>query len=234
VDLPFGTDRFHRAFYDEPSRQIRWEPFHEIDWEAKARAYLKGFHIDRPTAAELSRLKDTSGALDFVAPLEPRVTQMSYILLSGEAVTPLRPTQLNGVVVLGFDAGFTQLLEKHFSGEVGGNPARAMSDAAFVIAARAADVTEVHRDANFKVRKPPDRPREIICTLEENGRTISWTGRLGFPTEVERTLSFRLPEGRFLLVQWKPDPSNCAYQYVLFSVGGELTPIAWNLYGCDV
>jgi hypothetical protein len=176
VDLPYGTDRFHRAFYDEPTRQIRWEPFHAIAWEAKARAYLKGFNVDRPTPTQIDRLKETAGFLEFVAPLEPRVAQMSYILLSGEAATPLHPTQLNGVVVLGFDAGFSQLLEKHFSGEVAGNPARPVSDAAFVIAARAGDVTEVRHDANFKVQKAPDRAGGIICLFEENGRTRSGRG----------------------------------------------------------
>jgi hypothetical protein len=39
-----------------------------------------------------------------------------------------------------------------FSGEVAGSATRPVSEAAFVIAARASDVTGVRHDANFKVR----------------------------------------------------------------------------------
>jgi hypothetical protein len=240
VELPFGTDRFLRAFYNEPSREVRWELTHPIDWEAKARAYLKTFNIERPTPAQIRRLKENpretpgEALLEFVAPLEPRVAQTSYVLLSGDKVTPVHPTQLKAVAVLQYDSNYSHLRQKNFTGEVAGNPDRAVSDAAFVIATRASDITEVRQDANFKVQKAGDRGREIICTLEESGRTLSWTGRFDVPTELERTLSFRLPEGRFLLVKWKPDLSNCAFQYVLFSVGADLKPIAWNLYGCDV
>ncbi|HYL35707.1 MAG TPA: hypothetical protein VEV17_07335 [Bryobacteraceae bacterium] len=206
----------------------------------------QGAHIPerlpyRPAdAGAVSRLKqsprETPGeaVLEFVAPLEPGIDQTSYILLSGETVAPLRPKQLQGVAVLQYDDDYLHLLQKNFSGEVAGSATLPVSDAAFVIAARASDVTGVRHDANFKVRKSADRAGEIICTLEQNGRTLSWTGRIGISAEVERTLSFRLPEGQFLLVKWKPDPSNCAYQYILFSAGAELKPIAWNLYGCDV
>ena len=240
VELPFGTDRFLRAFYDESSRQVRWESSQPIDWEDKARTYLKDFNMDRPTRAQISRLKqnprETPGeaVLEFVAPIERRIAATSYVLLSGETVTPVYPMQLKGVAVLQYDDDYSHLLQKNFSGEVAGSATLPVSDAAFVVAARASDVTGVRHDANFKVRKSANRAGEIICTLEQNGRTLSWTGRIGIPAEVERILSFRLPEGQFLLVKWKPDPSNCACQYILFSADAELKPIAWNLYGCDV
>ncbi len=241
AELPFGTERFHRAFYDERSREIRWESFQPVNWEAKARIYLKTFSIDRPTPAQIRRLKDKStpevpglGILEFVAPLESGMAQAGYLVLSGAGVGPVRTVQLRGVASLQFDESFSKLQEKNFSGEVAGTSDTAMSDAAFVIVARPGDVSSVRRDATFSVQKAAGTGREIICRLEENGRISSWRGRLDIPTDVERTLSFRLAEGRFLLVQWKPDSSNCAYQYVLFSTDGGLRPIAWNLYGCDV
>ena len=121
-------------------------------------------------------------------------------MLSGNRVGPVLPVQLKGVVSLQFNASFSKLPYERFGGECQGiqicGERRRVRDRC---AARRCLKRPTRREV--RVQKASGTSREIICRLKEKGRISSWTGRLDIPTDVERTLSFGLREGRFLLVQ---------------------------------
>ena len=58
----FGTEQFHRAYFEANTDEITFEPFLELNWEAKARAALPWLNLDRPTPAQIARLSTFDSA----------------------------------------------------------------------------------------------------------------------------------------------------------------------------
>src|SRR5215471_7966730 len=52
----FGTNEFHRAYFAENAREVTFDGFQDLNWEAKARAALPWLNLDRPTREQIARL----------------------------------------------------------------------------------------------------------------------------------------------------------------------------------
>src|SRR5437763_8018340 len=83
-----GTDKFHRAYFEETPNEITFEPFQELNWEAKARTALQWLNLEQPTPSQITRLSSFESAgpqfrsIDFRAPLDPIVSGSTYFLVS--------------------------------------------------------------------------------------------------------------------------------------------------------
>jgi hypothetical protein len=230
----FGTDQFHRAYFQANLNEVTFEPFQDLPWEAKARTALPWLNLDRPTPAQIARLAPPESAgpqfrsVDFRAPLDPAVSRASYLLIHTAGVIPLQPIRLRGSVDFHFDESMTAVERKVFSGTVVGNPSRRVSTAAFVIIGKPGDVSDVDTGAKFERKKQAD-PRGYVFT---NGSgTVSWTTSSKEQPEVASAVSFRLAAQYLVFVKWKSD--FCGSAYTLFSVDTVLRPIAGNDYDCD-
>ena len=97
-----GTDRFHRAYFEGNSGEVAFEPFQNLNWEAKARTALPRLNPERPTPAQIARLSTFESAgpqfrsVDFRAPLDAAVSRVKYLLVSPAGVMPLEPVHLKG------------------------------------------------------------------------------------------------------------------------------------------
>ena len=78
----FGTDKFHGAYAEANTREVSFEPFQELDWEAKARTALPWLNLDQPTPRQIARLSTFESAgpqfrsVDFRARLDPSVSHV--------------------------------------------------------------------------------------------------------------------------------------------------------------
>src|SRR5262245_55467593 len=109
----FGTDRFHRAYIDANTNEISFEPFQQLNWEAKARAALPWLNLDRPTSWQIARLSTFESAgpqyrsVAFRAPLDSTVGNVTYLLICATGIIPLRSIQFKGSVSFDFDTSLT-------------------------------------------------------------------------------------------------------------------------------
>lgn len=229
-----GTDQFHRAYFDEKSHEVAFEPFQNLNWEAKARAALPWLNPDHPTPPQIARLSTFESAgpqfrsVDFRAPVDPSVSRVKYFLVSPAGIMPLQPVQLKGSVDFDFDTSVTAVQRKVVFGTVVGKPARPVTAAAFAFAGRVPDVTDVHPGATFERRK---QAGPAVYDFANGGRIVSWPISSNERPDVASALSFHLAGQGFLLVKWNSD--FCLSAYTLFSAGAALKPIAGNDYDCD-
>jgi hypothetical protein len=230
----FGTDRFHRAYFEGNTMEVTFEPFQELNWEAKARTVLRWLDLDRPTPLQIARLSNFESAgpqfrsVDFHAPLDPAVSRATYLLIYATGIIPLQPVQLKGSVNFDFDVNMTAVQRRVFSGTIVGKPSRPVTTAAFAIVGEPPDVKEVHPGAKFMRRK---QAGPAVYDFTDNGRTVSWTILSKEEPDAASALSFHLARQHLLLVKWNSD--FCGSAYTLFSVGTALKPIAGNDYDCD-
>ena len=230
----FGTETFHRAYFAPKTRDVTFEGFQELKWEAKARTALPWLNLDRPTPAQIARLStfDSAGpqfrSVDFRAPLDPAVGRAAYLLIHATGITAIRPAQLRGSVNFDFDERMTVVQRKVFFGVVVAEPARPVTTAAFTIVGTPADIREVRVGARFE-RKNPSSP--AVYGFNNGDRTVTWTASSTEQLTVKSAVSFRVAGQHLLLVKWNNDL--CGSSYTLFSVDNTLKPIAGNNYECD-
>jgi len=229
----FGSEQFHRAFLEEKTGELSFEPFQRLNWQAKARASLTWLNFDQPTPAQIARMSSFESAgpffrsVDFRAPLDPAVNRETYLLIFPGGAVPLQPSQLKGSVDLDFDRDMT-VHKMMVSGAIVAKSARAVTTAAFAIVGKQDDVKDV--DAAAKFAKRP-QTGSTVYDLTDGSRTVTWTPVSAVDTEPAAALTFRMADQRFLLVKW--NSSLCNASYTLFTIGGELEPIADNDYDCD-
>ena len=229
-----GTDTFHRAYFEAKTNEVTCEPFQELNWEAKARAALSWLNLDRPTPAQIARLSTFESAgpqfrsVDFRAPLDPAVNRAMYLLVYAGGVTPLQPVQLKGSVNFDFDAGMTAVQRRVVFGTIAGKPSRPVTNAAFAITGKPADVSDVRPNAKFERRR---QAGPAVFDFIDGSRTASWTTSSKEQPEAASALSFRLSGQGWLLVRWNSD--FCGSVYTMFSVDAALKPVAGNDYDCD-
>src|SRR5690348_9730026 len=131
----FGTDRFHRAFFEGNTIEVTFEPFQELNWEAKARTALPWLDLDRPTPLQIARLPNFESAgpqfrsVDFRAPLDPTIIRATYLLIYAAGIIPLQPVQLKGSVNFDFDVNMTAVQRRVISGTIVGKPSRPVTTA---------------------------------------------------------------------------------------------------------
>ncbi len=231
---PLDSDRFHRAYFDSNTNEITFEPFQELDWEAKARTALPWLNFDRPTPPQIARLSTFESAgpqfrsVDFRAPLDPAVSRATYLLVYTAGIIPLRPVQLKGSVSFDFNASMTGVQRRVASGTIVGKPSRSVKTAAFVIAGKLVDIEDVHAGAKLERRK---QPGPAVYDFTDSGGAVTWTSSSTEQPEAASALSFRLAGQHLLLAKWNSD--FCGSVYTLFSVAAALQPIAGNDYDCD-
>jgi hypothetical protein len=230
----FGTDQFHRAYLTANSNEVTFDPFQELNWEAKARIALPWLNLDRPTPPQIARLSTFESAgpqfrsVGFRAPLDSAVSRATYLLIYIGGVIPLQPVQLKGSVDFDFDTGMTVVQRKVVSGTVVGKPSRAVTTTAFVFIGKPADVKDVHPGVKFEKSK---QAGSAVYSFTNGNRTVTWTTSAKEQPDVSSAVSFRLADEQLLLVKW--DNDFCGSAYTLFSVDTSLQPIAGNAYDCD-
>jgi hypothetical protein len=230
----FGTDKFHRAYFDANTNDITFEPFQELDWEAEAHSAVRWLSLDRPTPAQIARLSASESAgpqfrsVDFRAPLAPAVRSAAYLLIHAAGILPLAPVQLKGSVAFDFDTTMTVVERKVISGVIVARPSRLLNSAAFAVIGKPADLTDVVPGTKLEKRKQAGL---TVFDLTEGGGIVSWTTSSNEQLDAASALSFRLAGARFLLVKWNTEL--CGSAYTLFSVNTRLNPIAGNDYDCD-
>jgi len=241
-----GTERFHKAFYDERANEVSFEPFQEINWDAKARAVLTWLNLDLPTPAQITRLAESEGAgrqyrtVDFRAPLDPAVRGARYLLIHDTGIVPIAPVQLKGSVDFDFDEGMTAVTRRYASGTIVGKPVNAVKGAAFAIVGKPAEVTDLDSGAKLVRRK---QSGSAVYDFADGHRTVTWTTSSEDCSDPKAAgsyacldaasaVSFRLGKQHWLLVRWTDD--FCGSAYTLFSVGAALALVAGNHYGCDI
>jgi hypothetical protein len=132
-----GTDQFHRAYFEGKSDEVAFEPFQNLNWEAKARTALPWLNLDQPTPPQIARLSTFESAgprfrsVDFRTPLDAAVSRVKYLLITPTGVMPIEPVQLKGSVNFDFDGSMTAVQRKNAFGAVVGKPARGVTAAAF-------------------------------------------------------------------------------------------------------
>jgi hypothetical protein len=230
----FGTDKFHRAYAEATTNEITFEPFQELNWEAKARTALPWLNLDRPTRRQIARLSTFESAgpqfrsIDFRAPLDSRVSHVAYLLISGDGIIPLRPVHLRGSVSFDFDVSITIVQRKVVSGLIVGRPSRPVTTAAFAIVGKSADVKDVRFGAKFGKRTEPG---PAVYDFVDGSRIVSWTASSALQPDAASAFSFRLAGQQLLLVKW--NSNFCGSAYTLFTADKALKPIASNDYDCD-
>jgi hypothetical protein len=230
----FGTDSFHRAYFEAKTNEVTFEPFQELAWEAKARTALPWLNLDRPTPRQIARLSTFESAgpqfrsVDFLAPLDPVVSRATYLLIYASGIVPLQPVRLRGSVNFDFDTSVTTVQRKVVSGAIVGKPSRPVTTAAFAIVGKPADVKDVHPGAKFEKRK---RASPAMFDFTDGSRTVTWTTASTEQPDATSAVSFHLAGQQLLVVKWNSD--FCGSVYTLFSVDTELKPIAGNDYDCD-
>jgi hypothetical protein len=243
----FGTETFHRAYFDTRKNELTFEPFHDVKWEAKARQALTWLNLDQPTPAQIARLSTSEGAgpalrfIDFNAPLDPKISRADYLLLYDSGIVPIDPVQLRGSAQLRLDPAMKTVEERTYSGTVVGRPAHRLTSAAFVVIGKPADVGDVNPRARFQRR---NQAGPAVFDFIEGQYALQWTAPSkdcpGGATAATRqcldaasALSFRLGGERLVLVKWKGDEI-CEASYTLFLLERVLKPIAGNAYHCDI
>ena len=230
----FGTGQFHRAYFEANRNEVTFDPFQELNWEAKARIALPWLNLDRPTPPQIARLSTFESAgpqfrsVGFRAPLDSAVSRVTYLLIHASGVIPLRPVQLKGSVDFDFDTGVKVVQRKVVAGTIVGQPSRAVTTAAFVFVGRPADVKDVHPGVRFAKSK---QAGSAMYSFTSENRTITWTTSSKEQPDVASAVSFRLADQQLLLVKW--DNDFCGSAYTLFSVETSLQPTAGNVYDCD-
>ncbi len=230
----FGTEKFHRAYLDAKTKDITFEPFQELNWDAKARGALPWLNLDRPTPGQIARLSTFESAgpqfrsVEFRAPLDPAVNRAAYLLIHATGVSAVQPAGLKGSVNFEFDARMTAVQRRTVSGTVAVKPSRPVNTAAFVITGTAADVADVRTGAKFEKRK---QAGPAVFDFADGGRTVSWTTESKEQPDSSSAMSFRLAGQPLLLVKWNSE--FCSSVYTLFSIDATLKPIAGNDYDCD-
>jgi hypothetical protein len=230
----FGTDKFHRAYIEANTHELTFEPFQELNWEAKARTGLPWLNLDRPTPSQIARLSTFESAgpqfrsVDFRAPLDSTVSQVTYLLICADGIIPLRPVQFKGSVSFDFDASISIVQRKVASGVIVGRPSRRATTAAFVVIGKPADVKDVHFGAKFEKR---NQSGAAVYDFIDGSRRLTWATSSTEQPEAAFTFSFRLAGQQLLLVKWNSD--FCGSVYTLFTADTELKPIASNDYDCD-
>jgi hypothetical protein len=230
----FGTDQFHRAYLKANSNELTFDPFQELNWEAKARIALPWLNLNRPTPPQIARLSTSESAgpqfrsVGFRASLDPTVSRGTYLLIYADGIVPLQPVELEGAVSFDFNADMNVVQRRVVSGTIVGKPSRAVTTAAFVIMGKPADVKDVHPAVKFEKSK---QSASTVYKFNDGDRTIMWTASSKEPPNVGSAVSFRLGDQQLLLVKWERD--FCASAYTLFSVDTSLQPIAGNAYDCD-
>jgi len=247
-EILLGTDRFHRAFFEastnDPMKEVTFEPFQELDWEAKARTALTWLNLDRPTPGQIARLWQEEGEghethpVDFRAPLDPAVGGPTYLLIYSTGIVPMQPVQLKGSIYAEFDKNVSVVTERSFTGVVVAKPLHPVTSAAFAVIGKPADVQDVDPGVKFVRRK---QAGSAVYDFTDGSRTITWvtssrdcSGKAASEydcLDAESALSFSLAGQHFLLVKWKD--SFCDSSYSLFSVDTALKEIAGNGYDCD-
>jgi hypothetical protein len=244
-DLLSGTDRFHHAFYDRFTNEVTFEPFQEINWEAKARTTLKWLNLDKPTHGQIARLRveegedETYRSVEFRAPIDPAVGASTYLLIYATGIVPIQPVELKGSVNFTFDKSISVVKERSFSGVAVAKPQHSVTSAAFAVLGKPADVQDVDPSVKFVRRK---QAGSAVYDFTDGSRTITWVTSSkdcsGKPAseyecqDAESAFSFRLAGQHLLLVKWKD--SFCDSSYTLFSVDTALKEIAGNGYDCDL
>jgi hypothetical protein len=241
-----GTDVFHHAFFDERTNEVTFEPFQELDWQARARTVLTWLNPDRPTPGQIARLLANQGAdqpcclVYFRAPLDPAVSGATYVLIHATGITPLQPVQLKGSVGFDFGTSMTLVGSPFFSGTIVAKPLHSVAGAAFAIAGKPADVGDADPHVKFERRK---QAGSAVYDFTDARGTTTWRtsskdcsdtahGSSYECLDAESALSFRLASRRLLLVKWKG--AFCSSAYTLFSVDTGIQPIAGNDYDCDL
>src|SRR5215472_632727 len=88
----FGTREFHRAYHTAHAREVTFEGFQKLDWDAKARVNLPWLNLDRPTPSQIARLSTFESAgprfrsINFDAPLDAAVRHDGYLLIYADGV----------------------------------------------------------------------------------------------------------------------------------------------------
>jgi hypothetical protein len=229
-----GTNQFHRAYFDPNTKEASFDTFHEIDWEAKARAALTWLNLDWPTPAQIARLKPFESAgpqfrtVDFRAPLDAASSRDTYVLVHIGGITPIKPVGIKGTVSFDFDASMTSVQRKVASGVIVGAAGGTITTAAFTAIGKPSDFHNVRPDVRFVLTK---QAGVAVYEFTDSSRVIAWTASEKERPEPASALSFDLSGRRFLLVKWNHD--FCGSAYTLFSVNATLTPIAGNFYECD-
>src|SRR5947209_10115877 len=71
----FGTDKFHRAYAEANTNEITFEPFQELNWEAKACTALPWLNLDRPLLGKSHAFRhSTAQAPSFVPSTSAQVS----------------------------------------------------------------------------------------------------------------------------------------------------------------
>jgi len=230
----FGTDQFHRAYFEAKTNEITFEPFLEISWEDQARVALPWLNLDKPTPAQIARLSSFESAgpqfrsVDFRARLDSAASRASCLLIYTTGITSLQPDHLKGTVGFDFDTTMTIVRRRVVSGVIAGKPSRPVKTAAFVIAGSIADVQQVHSGATFAKRKQAG-PSAYVFT--DGSRLLTWTTSSKGQPDAASAVSFRIAGKRLLLVKWNSD--FCGSAYTLFAADTALKPVAGNVYDCD-
>lgn len=230
----FGTDQFHRAYLEGNNNEVNFDPFLELNWEAKARVALPWLNLDRPTPLQIARLSTFESAgpqfrsVGFRARLDSAVSRASYLLIYAGGVIPLRPAQLKGSVDFDFDTSMMVVQRKVISGTIVGKPSHFVTTAAFVVIGKPADVKDVH--PGVKLEKSRQAGSAVYSFTSAN-HTVIWTTSAQEQPDAAAAVSFRLADQQLLLVKWNSD--FCGSAYTLFSVEASLNPIAGNIYDCD-
>ena len=229
-----GTDKFRRAYFASDTKEITFEPFQQLNWEAKARTSLPWLNLDRPTPPQIARLSPFESAgpqfrsVDFRAPLDPAVGHATYLLIHAAGIIPIEPVRLKGSVDFDFNTSMTAVERKVVSGTIVGKPSRPVTSAGFAIVGKPADVTDVRTGAKFERRR---QAGPAVYDFSHGGRTVTWTTSSTEQPDATSAFSFQLAGQHLLLVKW--DSDFCGSVYTLFSVGAALQPVAGNDYECD-
>jgi hypothetical protein len=230
----FGTDKFHRAYAEANTNEITFEPFQELNWEAKARTALPWLNLDRPTPRQIARLSKSESAgpqfrsIDFRSPLDPSVSHLAYLLICGEGIIPLRPLHFRGSVSFDFDVSITIVQRKVACGLIVARPSRPVTSAAFTIVGKPGDVKDLRFGAKLRKRTGAG---PAVYDFIDSSRIVSWTASSALQPNAASAFSFRLAGQQLLLVKWNSDV--CGSAYTLFTADTTLTPIASNDYNCD-
>ena len=246
--VPAGQSlQFHDVTLDPKTGEIRFDPFQSVDWRLLAARDLKDFNLNHPTAEQVVRLKqrllahpvdetgDTS-LIHFNSPLQTRMSQGFYYLLSGKALLPLQLLRLDGFMGYSLNAQKTAIRPALFGGQVVAKTATPPAeDAAFIIFSESALAITAVSGGSFSAQKVG---KQDSYEYVRDGKKLTLAAPDEGLFEVMSSSSFKLGQSEYIFVKWKPDTANnyggCERQSSLFAVGEELQLVLSSRSGCDV
>jgi hypothetical protein len=225
----------HTAIPDENGR-LYFEPFHNVDWHAKATRALPQWNVDRPTPAQMEELRknlpqptDITGEpntamVSFGAPLDPVMKKGAYYFVTGKGIYRLQLLSVSGSIFYRLDESKKEIASMDFRGDIIAQTPRIKFDDGGFVFYNAAGPTVIRREpvppGLLKRLPAKDKPEDIGVAY-----TLHFAGV------------------NFLFVKWKGYPQDeramCAFEYTLYRIDpakpdSELEEISQGGFACDV